>query len=97
MEKWSVHRGPVGPAPPRAHTGARYSERGVARTGRQGGMLANAGGAAGLLVSREHELVLSQVVAFPVPRHAATAKRFCRLWSPPCRKELLPIGFRSLP
>ena len=62
----NIHRGQVRPgATPRILV---LDTNGLAWTGRQGGMLANARLDAGLFVSGEHELVVSQRAAFPVPR-----------------------------
>ena len=62
----NIHRGQVRPgATPRVLV---LDTSGLAWTGRQGGMLSNARLDAGLFVSGEHELVVSQRMAFPVPR-----------------------------
>ena len=66
LRAMNIHRSQVRPgAAPRILV---LDTSGLARTGRQGGMLANARLDAGLFVSREHELVVSQRAAFPVPR-----------------------------
>jgi len=62
----NIHRGQVRPgAAPRVLV---LDPSGLAWTGRQGDMLANARLDAGLFVSREHKLVVSQRAAFPAPR-----------------------------
>ena len=66
LRAMNIHRGQVRPG-----AAARVlvlDTSGLAWTGRQGGMLSNARLDAGLFVSGEHELVVSQRAAFPVPR-----------------------------
>lgn len=66
LRAMNIHRGQVRPGTaPRVLV---LDTSGLAGTGRQGGMLSNARLDAGLLVSREHELVVSQRAVFPVPR-----------------------------
>lgn len=66
LRAMNIHRSQVRPgAAPRVLV---LDTSGLAWTGRQGGMLANARLDAGLFVSGEHELVVSQGAAFPVPR-----------------------------
>jgi hypothetical protein len=66
LRAMNIHRGQVRPgATSRVLV---LDTSGLAWTGRQGGMLSNARLDAGLFVSREHELIVSQKAAFPVPR-----------------------------
>ena len=66
LRAMNIHRGQVRPgAAPRV---LMLDTSGLAWTGRQGGMLSNARLDAGLFVSREHELVVSQRAVFPMPR-----------------------------
>jgi hypothetical protein len=62
----NIHRGQVRPgAAPRVLV---LDPSGLAWTGRPRGMLSNARLDAGLFVSGEHELIVSQRTAFPLPR-----------------------------
>ena len=66
LRAMNIHRGQVRPGA--ASRVLVLDTSGLAWTGRQGGMLSNARLDAGLFVSGEHELVVSQRTAFPLPR-----------------------------